>query len=103
MFRYVKKNSRWILRCFFLAAPGPHSLPSQAEHTLRFIMESMSIISVKDIETAIDKLTPQEYDELRQWFDQYNRPQPIDTQLKADLDAGRIDERIKRALSDHSA
>jgi len=68
-------------------------------------MECMSVTmtTVKDIEIAIDKLTPQEYDELRQWFDQYNHPQPIDTQLKADLDAGRMDKRINRALADHNA
>jgi hypothetical protein len=57
------------------------------------------MITVKDIATPVDELTPQEYEELRQWFEQYNRPQPIDRQLKADLDAGRLDERIKRALA----
>src|SRR5947208_306026 len=59
--------------------------------------------NVKDIETAIEKLTPQEREELRQWFEEYNRPQPIDAQLKADLEAGRMDERINRALADHKA
>jgi hypothetical protein len=28
---------------------------------------------------------------------------PIDIQLKTDLEAGRIDNRIARALADHSA
>ncbi len=59
--------------------------------------------SLQEIENAIGKLTPQELEELRQWFDQYSRPQPIDVQLKADLEAGRIDERINRALLDHKA
>ena len=59
--------------------------------------------TLKDIETAIKKLTPQECEQLRQWFEQFGRPQPIDVQLKADLDAGRIDARIKRALADHKA
>lgn len=59
--------------------------------------------SVREIEMAIGKLTPEEFEELRRWLDQYSRPQPIDAQLKADLDAGRIDERINRALADHRA
>lgn len=59
--------------------------------------------TVKDIETAIDKLTPQEYDELRRWFDRHSESRPIDTQLKADLDAGLWDDRINRALADHKA
>jgi hypothetical protein len=59
--------------------------------------------TLEDIETAIEKLTPQECEQLRQWFEQLSRPQSIDAQLKADLDAGRIDARIKRALADHKA
>lgn len=59
--------------------------------------------TVKDIETAIEKLEPHEYEELRHWFEQYNRPQHIDKQLKDDLEAGRIDNRIDRALADHKA
>ena len=63
----------------------------------------MTMSTVKDIETAIGKITPQECDELREWFDQDHRPQPIDGCLRADLDAGRIDDRIQRALTDHKA
>ena len=59
--------------------------------------------TVKDIETAIGKLTPQECEELRDWFDQHHRLQPIDACLRADLDAGRMDDRIQRALIDHKA
>lgn len=59
--------------------------------------------TVKEIETAIEKLTQQECEELRRWFEQYSGPQHIDAQLKADLEAGRLDERINRALADHKA
>jgi hypothetical protein len=45
--------------------------------------------TLKDIEAAIEMLTPQEYAELRGWFDQYDRPQAIDLQLEADLGAGK--------------
>jgi len=59
--------------------------------------------NLKDIETAIERLTPQECAELRNWFDQYDRPQPIDLQLEADLGAGKIDDRIHRAVVEHKA
>ena len=58
--------------------------------------------TIQDIEDAIDALTPQQREELYLWFDKHY-PQPIDAQLKADLDAGRIDDRINRALADHKA
>jgi hypothetical protein len=59
-------------------------------------------LTVQDIERAIEALTPQQMEELYQWLDQ-RYPQPIDVQLKADLEAGRIDDRINRALADHKA
>jgi hypothetical protein len=58
--------------------------------------------TVQEIERAIDALTPQQMEELYVWLDQ-RHPQPIDAHLKADLDAGRIDDRISRALADHKA
>jgi len=60
-------------------------------------------MTLKDIETAIEQLTPQECDDLREWFGQYHDPQPIDVQLEADLAAGKLDNRIQRALADHKA
>lgn len=62
----------------------------------------MSMNSLQEIERAIRTLTPSELEELYAWLDQ-NCPQPIDAQLKVDLDAGRIDNRIDRALADHKA
>jgi len=56
--------------------------------------------TVLEIERAISALSPDELDELYTWMD---RNYPIDVQLKADLDAGRIDDRITRALADHRA
>ena len=58
--------------------------------------------TVQEIERAIDALTPQQMEELYVWLDQ-RHPQPIDAQLKADLDAGCIDDRINRSLADHKA
>jgi hypothetical protein len=62
----------------------------------------MSSNTVQEIERAIGALTPRELEELYVWLDQHC-PQPIDAQIKSDLDAGRIDERINRALTDHKA
>lgn len=59
--------------------------------------------SLKEIETAISNLTPQEYDELLSWLGEHAPPQPIDLQIKASLEAGRMDERIRRAKADYEA
>lgn len=58
--------------------------------------------SIQDIERAIDALTPEQMEELYQWLDRHH-PQAIDAHLKADLEAGRLDHRIGRALADHKA
>ena len=62
----------------------------------------MPLSTVQEIERAIDALTPQQREELYQWLD-HHYPQAIDEQLKADLDAGRMDNRINRALADQKA
>jgi hypothetical protein len=62
----------------------------------------MSLNTVHEIERAIRTLTPSELEELYAWLDEHF-PQPIDAQLKADLEAGRIDDRINRALADRKA
>jgi hypothetical protein len=58
--------------------------------------------TVQEIERAIGKLSPQEVDELHAWMEE-QFPQPIDAQLKADLDAGRMDAGIRSALAEHKA
>jgi hypothetical protein len=62
----------------------------------------MGLNTIQEIERAIDALTPQQVEELYVWFDQ-RHPQLIDAQLKSDLGAGRIDDRINRAVADHKA
>ena len=62
----------------------------------------MSLDTVQEIERAIGALSPRELEELYAWLD-LHYPQPIDAQLQADLDAGRIDDRISRAVADHKA
>ncbi len=59
--------------------------------------------TVREIERAIDDLSPQQIEELYVWLDE-RHPQPIDARLKADLDAGRIDDPHKTRFGyDHKA
>jgi len=59
----------------------------------------MSLTTVQEIEHAIDALSPEQLDELYLWLDR-NHPHPIDTRIRSDLDAGRLDKAIHRALDD---
>jgi hypothetical protein len=76
--------------------------PRRASLAAKIIDRPMHLNTVQEIERAIDALTPQQMEELYAWLDQ-RHPQPIDAQLRTDLDAGRIDDRIHRALADHKA
>ena len=62
----------------------------------------MSLNTVQEIEHAIRALTPSELEDLYAWLDRYC-PQPIDTQLKADLEAGRIVDRIVQGAFERAA
>jgi hypothetical protein len=62
----------------------------------------MRVNTVREIERAIGALSPHELEELYSWLDEHY-PQPTDARIKADLDAGRFDDRINRALDDHKA
>jgi DNA-directed RNA polymerase specialized sigma24 family protein len=57
---------------------------------------------LEEIERAIDTLSPEQREELHLWLDE-QYPQKIDDLLKADLDAGRMDKRIHRALADYKS
>jgi hypothetical protein len=59
----------------------------------------MSPTTVKDIERAIEALTLREVEELVVWLEQ-RYPQAIDTRIQSDLEAGRLDAAIGRALDD---
>lgn len=59
----------------------------------------MAPTTVKEIERAIQSLSPKEIEELYAWLDQHYT-QPIDARLQSDLAAGRLDAAIDRALED---
>lgn len=60
---------------------------------------AMNSSTVQEIEHAIDKLSPEELQELYSWLDR-NHPQPIDLRLESDLAAGRLDKAMFQALDD---
>jgi hypothetical protein len=64
--------------------------------------DGLTMSTVQEIELAIDTLSPEERERLSAWMDE-RYPQPIDTQLKADLSAGRFDESIRRTLEEHAS
>jgi hypothetical protein len=53
--------------------------------------------TIRDIERAIDALPPEELERLHDWLDE-RHPRRIDRQLASDLEAGRLDNAILRAL-----
>ncbi len=60
--------------------------------------------NVNLVKSAIEKLTPVECAKLQHWLQQQNSDdQPIDRQLKADLEAGVLDELLNQAIADHKA
>jgi hypothetical protein len=58
--------------------------------------------TVQEIERAIEALPPEQLEQLTMWFDE-RYTQIVDARLKADIEAGRFDERINRAIADHKA
>ena len=59
----------------------------------------MSLSTIQEIERAIGALTPNEIEELYTWLEQHCPP-PIDTRVRSDLVAGRLDSAIQCALDD---
>lgn len=60
------------------------------------------ILTVQEIERAIDVLTPERLDELYLWLD-HNQPHPIDARIQSDLDMGRSAKAIHRLLDDEKS
>jgi len=62
----------------------------------------MQLNSLQEIEHAIEALSPEQREQLSEWLDEHY-PLPVDVQLKADIEAGRFDDRIARAVADNKA
>jgi hypothetical protein len=60
----------------------------------------LSVLStVKEIESAVSKLSREELSVFRSWFTQFDA-QSWDQQLEEDVKAGRLDQLAEEALSD---
>jgi ABC-type phosphate transport system auxiliary subunit len=58
--------------------------------------------TVQEIETAIQKLKPQEIHEVADWLQEL-RDELWDKQIDADIKAGRLDKLADKALEDYRA
>jgi hypothetical protein len=58
--------------------------------------------TVQEIETAIQKLKPQEIHEVADWLQEL-REELWDKQIDADAKAGRLDKLMEEALEDYRA
>lgn len=58
--------------------------------------------TVQEIETAIEKLKPEEVHKLADWLQEY-REELWDRELEADAKKGRLDSLISKAKADYRA
>jgi hypothetical protein len=55
--------------------------------------------TIEEIESAVARLTPSDYEKFRQWLSDYEN-RKWDRQLDEDSQAGRLDDLAKEALED---
>ena len=58
--------------------------------------------TVKEIEEAISRLSEEEYQAFRAWFEEYENQQ-WDSQFKKDVESGRLDNMAQEALKEYDA
>jgi hypothetical protein len=56
--------------------------------------------TVEDIEKAIAKLKPGEFNRLRAWFEEFQAAR-FDEKIERDVQAGKLDRAADQALADH--
>ena len=59
-------------------------------------------MSVEELESAIARLTPDEFSRLAAWFAEYDAER-WDRQIEADQRSGRLDQAIQRVRDDIAA
>jgi hypothetical protein len=58
--------------------------------------------TVEDIERAIERLAPGEFDRLRAWFEEFQAAR-FDEKITRDAQAGKLDRLAEQALADFRA
>jgi hypothetical protein len=59
-------------------------------------------MTVAELERAVKKLSPQELNRFREWFDEYFA-EMWDKQIEADAKAGRLDKILAEAEAEYNA
>ena len=59
-------------------------------------------MSITEIEQAITQLSPQDYNRLREWFEEFDA-QEWDEQIESDARSGKLDKIAEQAISDYRA
>ena len=57
-------------------------------------------MSVKELEDAVQRLSPADLDQFREWFAEFDA-QVWDRQIEADAAAGKLDRLIEDSMADH--
>ena len=60
------------------------------------------MVTVKEIEEAVKRLPPEQYNAFRRWFDEYEARQ-WDAQIERDVKAGKLDELAEKAIRDYQS
>lgn len=68
----------------------------------RHRVEETVMSRIQEIEQEVQKLSPGELAEFREWFVQYDA-EAWDRKLEEDVEAGKLDDLAERALHDHKA
>lgn len=64
----------------------------------------MDMGKIESIEKLVVELTPEEFDEFREWFYAFDgQDDDWDRQMKADAETGKFDEMSAQALREHRA
>jgi hypothetical protein len=59
-------------------------------------------MTVEDLEKAVSKLSPDELDRFRMWFEEFEAAR-FDRKIEQDARAGKLDRLAEQALADYRA
>ena len=65
-------------------------------------MNAVRIDTVQEIKSAISRLSPEQLDSFREWFEEFDA-KLWDKQFEADAASGKLDEIANQAISDFRA
>jgi hypothetical protein len=69
---------------------------------VRLLGDVEMLANVEQIKSAIIKLSPEEYRQLRQWYEEYEA-RKWDRQIENDMKAGKLDKLADKAIQNFRA